>query len=173
MYCIELRQEGKPAQVERHSELGICGAEGTCNAQLIVSHSYSRCYAQVMVQWPDQEEPVSFNIDQLDGRKASETIPILLQVTQQLGAEKYDGPCYTWAFDRKLNAKLFREFNAAVKEGEDITDPQHEALFKKLMEKDCLTTMESYNKPTDGNAGYAASVLHKWALQYPDAIWSV
>lgn len=30
-----------------------------------------------------------------------------------------------------------------------------------------------YWKPTSGNAGYAASILLRWAEVYPDAVWRV
>ena len=32
---------------------------------------------------------------------------------------------------------------------------------------------EDYWKPTEGNAGYACSILLRWALAYPDATWEV
>ena len=32
---------------------------------------------------------------------------------------------------------------------------------------------DDYWKPTPGNAGYAASILLRWASMYPDAVWSV
>ena len=49
------------------------------------------------------------------------------------------------------------------------TIPKLEELVEKLgTEQD-----DDYWKPTNGNAGFALSILLKWAKQYPEARWEV
>lgn len=46
-------------------------------------------------------------------------------------------------------------------------------ILADLVEKLGTTRFENYWAPTPGNAGYAASILLKWAREHPDAHWQV
>jgi len=45
--------------------------------------------------------------------------------------------------------------------------------LKRVVDKLGVKRFENYWAPTPGNAGYAASILLRWAKQYPDYVWEV
>lgn len=105
----DIRLEGA-GDVESHTEGGTIALGGSTEAILNVTYNYS-----------EVTKLVNFKFADLDGLKASETIPTLMRVVEVLG----DRP------------------------------------------------NRDYWAPTPGNAGHAATVLLKWAKQYPDGIWRV
>jgi len=101
---------GKLMTVEPFKEGGTHPIHGSTEADLNITYNYSQIY-----------ELFDFKIENLHGKKAIETIPILAILVQKLGTNKY----------------------------------------------------KDYWAPTPGNAGYALSILLKWAGQYPNGIWKV
>lgn len=71
-----------------------------------------------------------------------------------------------WADDRGRPCKTFSIRWLYGKTGRETA----ETLFRVTQQ---LGTQRDpdYWKATDGNAGYAASVLLTWAIQHPDAVW--
>ena len=109
-YWIKLEHGKKVVTIARHSEGGTYALGGTTEAELNVTYNYSKSFARV-----------GFRLNDLDGKRAGDTIPVLEKCVAELGTE--------------------RDTN--------------------------------YWKATDGNAGYAASILLAWARKYPDAVWYV
>jgi len=72
-------------------------------------------------------------------------------------------PFYYKYFDKKEGLKFLDS-----KKAKDCIKKLEEAISKLGIKRD-----DNYWKATEGNAGYALSILLSWAKQHPDAIFEV
>lgn len=110
-FDIYLLKNGKPVEIERHTEGGTYCLGGTESAELNVTYNYSQ-----------------FFYESLDKKKG-----------------------FRWLYKKRAKKTIGR-LEKAIKE---LGTKQHSNYWEK----------------TPGNAGYALSILLKWAERHPRAIW--
>ena len=159
--------------VPLHFEGGTLLMDGNTEADLNITYNYSSVYGRF-----------NFNIRDLYGKTGAETSDVLLKLVLALGTERYMGTMYQWAQvvkspfnddnDHKLPENNPEEWNRYIKvrdAKEYLEDPQHQEFLAELLEKDLIRDGGGYWKPTDGNAGYALSILLSWAQLHPQGVW--
>ena len=78
-YWVYLLDGNESVSVERHQEGGTYALGGVTEAELNVTYNYTKCYVAA-----GGESPRAM----LDGKKASDTIPILRHLVGKLGTKR-------------------------------------------------------------------------------------
>jgi len=70
-------------------------------------------------------------------------------------------------------SKCYAPLGFSIKDLHDKTAIEMIPKLEELVEKLGTKQDKDYWKPTNGNAGFALSILLKWAKQYPKGKWCV
>ena len=159
--------------VPRHFEGGTLLMDGNTEADLNITYNYSSVY-----------DRFNFNIRDLYGKTGAETSDVLLKLVLALGTERYMGTMYQWAHifpssfstehhnkTPENNPEEWNRYSKLREAKEYLEDPQHADFLAELLAKDLVRDGGGYWKPTDGNAGFALSILLSWAQLHPQGVW--
>ena len=166
-YDIYLRDGDETVQVPVHSEGGTYVLGGTTEGHLNLTYNYSPHYREHI----DPEKGIRW----LYGKRAGDTIERLESAIAALGTDRWEGPHYT------LSMEAIGDVWHEWVHGQGLPDdfhprslnlPEYARELSSAIAAGIVYDTGGYWASTEGNAGYALSILLGWARMHPDAIWS-
>ena len=167
-YDIYLREGDTIVQVPLHCEGGTYVLGGTAEAHLNLTYNYSPHYYKHI----DPEKGLRW----LYGRTGAETIERLESAIAALGTDRWEGPYFVPSMEATISGAwdtwrekydLPYDFPMIALNGINYLPELVSAISSRV-----VYDTGGYWAPTEGNAGYALSILLGWARMHPDAVWS-